>query len=228
MMPETGAPGAPRSEDELLARARALAGCSVGELAARLGQDVPARMLAAKGFAGQLIERALGASAGSLAEPDFQRIGVELKTIPVGPSARPLESTYVSTVPLTGHAGRFEDSAVARKLARVLWIPVQGARTLALRDRRIGMALLWSPSPVEYAVLRTDWEEHMERICLGHVECITARQGVALQVRPKAADARARRRAVGEDGAPIATLPRGFYLRARFSAEILARHYLLG
>lgn len=221
-------PGAPRSEAELLARARTIAGCSVGELAANLGQEVPARMTTAKGFAGQLIERALGATAGSLSEPDFREIGVELKTIPVGPGARPLESTYVSTVPLTGEAGSFEDSAVARKLARVLWVPVQGMRTIALRERRIGMALLWSPSPQEYALLRTDWEEHMEQICLGRIDRISAHQGVALQVRPKAADARARQRAIGEHGAPILTLPRGFYLRATFSAAILARHYALG
>lgn len=219
-------PDAPRSEQELLASARALAGHRVVDVATRLGVRMPRSMLSGKGFVGQLVERALGATAGSLSEPDFQHIGVEMKTIPVAADGRPLESTYVCVAPLAEAAGRFEDSAVARKLARVLWVPVQGDRGIEPGERRLGSAVLWSPDPRELAALRDDWEEIMERIALGGVDDISARDGVVLQLRPKAADSRARRAGVGRDGAPVDTLPRGFYLRATFTAALLRRCFL--
>ncbi len=187
---------------------------------------MPATSRRGKGWTGTVIERALGASAGSLPEPDFRLISVELKTVPIGVGRRPLESTYVCTVPLAGDAGpSWRDSNVRRKLARVLWMPFEGDRTIPLPARRIGSALLWSPSPEEEAALASDWETLMDRVVLGRVEEISAREGECLQIRPKAANAAARRRAIGSDGAYRPTLPRGFYLRASFTAALLARHY---
>lgn len=216
----------PRSETELLRRARDLAGREVADIAAQLRLPLPGSTRSGKGFVGQLVELALGATAGSLSEPDFQLIGVEMKTVPVAADGRPLESTYVCTVRLDGPAGPFEQSAVAHKLARVLWVPVEGERDIALPRRRLGSALLWSPDEDELATLRADFEELMELVSLGRVEEVDARHGVALQIRPKAADSHARRDGVGRDGERVRTLPRGFYLRASFTAALLARCYL--
>ena len=41
-----------------------IAGLTIGELAARHGMSVPSNSTRAKGFAGQLVEMALGANAG--------------------------------------------------------------------------------------------------------------------------------------------------------------------
>ena len=112
-----------------------------------------------------------------------------------------------------------------RKLARVLWMPFEGDRAIALPERRIGAPLLWSPSPDEELALASDWETLMDRVVLGRVEEISAREGECLQIRPKAANAAARRLAIGASGAREPTLPRGFYLRASFTAAILERHY---
>ena len=216
----------PRSESELLARADAIAGCTLGDVAAELGLSVPENTRRGKGWTGTVIEHALGASAGSLPEPDFRLISVELKTIPIGPGRRPLESTYVCTVPLAGDASpNWRDSNVRRKLARVLWMPFEGDRAIPLPERRIGSALLWSPSRAEDSALASDWETLMERVVLGRVDEISAREGECLQIRPKAANAAARRRAIGASGGYEEILPRGFYLRATFTAAILARHY---
>ncbi len=218
----------PRTEAELMARARELAGRTLAELAHRHGQTPPEDLRRAKGWFGQLIEESLGATAGSLAEPDFQRLGIELKTIPVGSDGRPKESTYVCTVPLTGGDGLvWEDSWVRRKLQRVLWIPVEADPEIPLTQRRAGSALLWELEPDLEATLRTDWEELMEMVCLGQLERISARHGTYLQIRPKAANSRALRWAVGETGARILTNPRGFYLRTVFTRQILRRHYAL-
>ena len=217
----------PRSEAELLARADVLAGRTLGEVATELALPVPATTRLGKGWTGTVIEHALGANAGSLPEPDFRLISVELKTIPIGPNRRPLESTYVCTVPLAGDAApSWQDSNVCRKLARVLWMPFEGDRGIPLPERRVGAALLWSPSPEEESALANDWETLMDRVVLGRVDEVSAREGEHLQIRPKAANAAARRLAIGASGATVPTLPRGFYLRASFTAAILARHYV--
>ncbi|NDL65516.1 DNA mismatch repair endonuclease MutH [Acerihabitans arboris] len=218
----------PGDEIELLARASALAGYNLGELAAHAGLVLPADLKRDKGWIGVLLERYLGASAGSKPEQDFAAIGVELKTIPVDSRGRPLETTFVCVAPLTGNSGvTWETSHVRYKLARVLWIPVEGAREIPLTRRRIGTPLLWSPSPEEELLLQNDWEELMDLIVLGRVEHITARHGEVLQLRPKAANSRALTKATGEFGQPIMTLPRGFYLKKTFTGPMLARHFLV-
>ncbi|HEY2404911.1 MAG TPA: DNA mismatch repair endonuclease MutH [Polyangiaceae bacterium] len=220
---------APKTVEELLARARALAGRSVGELARERGLSAPPDLRRAKGFVGELLERALGATAASRAQPDFETLGVELKTLPVDPSGKPLESTFVCTIPLT-EIGEVEwaRSRVRRKLERVLWVPVEGMRDKPVPERRLGEPLLWSLDTASEAALRFDWEELAGLIGRGDVEAITGHIGRYLQIRPKARNGQARRRGIDVDGAPFAALPRGFYLRPSFTREILRAHYALG
>lgn len=216
----------PRSEAELLARARSLSGEKLGDLAARVGATAPADLRRAKGWTGQLLERLLGASAASRARPDFEQIDVELKMLPVDRRGRPCESTFVCTIPLGSVADlEWEDSPVWRKLARVLWVPVEGERALAPRERRVGEPLLWSPSDEDRDELRADWQELAGIIGRGDIETLSARVGRWLQVRPKAASSRARRRGPDRDGAWSDVVPRGFYLRATFTARMLERNY---
>lgn len=218
----------PTDERALLRRADALAGYTLGELSAHAGFPIPANLKRNKGWIGLLLERCLGASAGSKPEQDFSAIGVELKTIPVDSVGRPLETTFVCLAPLTGNSGvTWETSHVRHKLARVLWIPVEGQRQIPLSRRRIGAPLLWSPDPEEELQLRCDWEDLMDLIVLGQVARLTARSGEVLQLRPKAASGRALSPASGEFGQLILTRPRGFYLKKDFTAQILARYFLL-
>jgi len=219
----------PQTESELLERARAIAGQSLRELTGACGGSaVPEDLRRHKGWVGELLERALGASAGSQPKPDFPDLGIELKTVPVRGDGYPLESTHVCTVPLSGTAGlRWTESLVRRKLARVLWIPIQGDTDVPLESRRIGMPLLWSPTPPQERQLEQDWEELMHYIGLGDLDQISASHGNYLQIRPKAADGAAMTETVGPDGVMTAALPRGFYLRASFTAEIIRTAYLL-
>jgi DNA mismatch repair protein MutH len=229
-VPPTSSPllGPPASEDQLRERASALAGCTLGEVGARLGLAVPSSLLRAKGWVGQLLERALGASAASRDCPDFPELGIELKTLPVDRQGRPVESTFVCTIPLAElREVPWEQSRVRRKLDRVLWIPVEGERAIPIAARRIGAGLLWSPAPEQEAALRFDWEELAGTIGRGGIESLTGHVGRHLQVRPKAAHSRVRRRAIDAEGELSQTMPRGFYLRATFTAELLRQHYAL-
>ena len=213
----------PESEAKLLERAQALAGLTLGELGQALGTRVPASATHAKGLAGRLLEKALGATAASTAQPDFVGLGIELKSIPVDPNGKPRESTFVCSIPLTEMADvDWEQSVVSRKLQSVLFVPVEAVEA-PLDERRIGLALLWSPTSEERALLRADWERLAAMIAAGEVERITGHLGNVLQVRPKAASGASRRRAPDEEGAVQWTVPRGFYLRATFTERILAR-----
>jgi DNA mismatch repair protein MutH len=218
--------GAPNTEVELLERAKAIAGLTLAELARAAGLAVPGDLRRAKGFVGQLVERALGATSGSRAGPDFETLGIECKTLPLDASGRPVESTFVCTIPL-GHVGdiEWEDSPVRAKLRRVLFVPVEGERERAVAERRIGEPFLWSPSADEEADLRFDWDELSGRIGRGDVESITGHLGRYLQVRPKAADSRSRRIARDVDGAAFSALPRGFYLRATFTERVVRARF---
>jgi DNA mismatch repair protein MutH len=213
----------PATEAELLARAHALAGLRLGELAASLNLAVPTTPRQGKGWMGQLLETVLGADAGNLPEPDFRALGVELKTIPVDMAGRPKESTYVCRAPARPEpASRWEDSVVRRKLTRVLWLPIEAASLAPLPARRIGWARLWSPDTQAEALLRSDWEELTALLVLGRQEEISARLGSVMQLRPKAADASVTAPAFDADGVPATRAPLAWYLRAAFTGGILA------
>lgn len=216
----------PKNEQELLDRAKALTGHTLGEIAASLSLSVPPDLKRDKGWVGNLIERYLGAIAGSKPQQDFAHLGIELKTLPVDSTGFPLETTFVCVAPLLDNCGVvWESSHVRYKLQKVLWIPVEGTRALPLPQRRVGIPILWSPSAEEDHALKQDWQELMELIALGHIQHITARHGVYLQLRPKAANGRALTDAIDEQGQRIQTRPRGFYLKKSFTAAIL-RNYL--
>lgn len=212
----------PHTEEELLARARALAGLSVGALASRLDQALRADVLRTKGRVGELVEAALGATAGTLDEPDFPDLGVELKTIPVDNTGRVRESTHVCYLSLDDvEEEEWEDSRVWRKLRRVLWMPVEASPAGPLAERRLGHPVLWSPDAGQLALIRGDWMDLMGRIAVGGIEEITAHMGQVLQIRPKARDSSVTTEVLGPEGEVLTTVPRGFYLRARFTEGIL-------
>jgi DNA mismatch repair protein MutH len=213
----------PDNELQLCQRAGALTGCRLDTLAASVGLVVPQSIGNTKGWAGLLIEQTLGASSGSKPQQDFPHLGIELKTIPVDERGKPLESTFVCVAPLIGNSGlTWSTSLVKHKLQRVLWIPIVGQRGCLWAERWIGVPLLWSPSSQQEQQLQADWEELMDYIVLGNLAQISAYQGEILQLRPKAANSRARTSAVDDKGRPISALPLGFYLRSAFTAQLLA------
>ena len=212
----------PSSRAQLLERAENISGKTVLEVASEIGEVVPKNLRKHKGWLGQLLEKALGADAKSKAEPDFSKLHIELKTIPMNTDYRACESTYVCTVPLLSLNGvTFEQSWVCRKLSTVLWMPILTLKSVPLRDRQIGMPFLWSPSPEEHTLLRQDWQELTDMVCLGELEQITARLGRVLQIRPKAADSRSLCYGLNHEGERVLTQPRGFYLRANFTTKLI-------
>ena len=212
----------PQTLEQLLSQAQSIAGLTFGELADELHISVPPDLKRDKGWVGMLLERALGATAGSKAEQDFSHLGIELKTLPINAEGYPLETTFVSLAPLVQNSGvKWENSHVRHKLSCVLWVPIEGSRHIPLRERHIGAPILWKPTAEQERQLKQDWEELMDLIVLGKLEQITARIGEVMQLRPKGANSHAVTKGIGKNGEIIETLPLGFYLRKEFTAQIL-------
>ena len=212
----------PQTLEQLLSQAQSIAGLTFGELADELHIPVPPDLKRDKGWVGMLLERALGAAAGSKAEQDFSHLGVELKTLPINAEGYPLETTFVSLAPLVQNSGvKWENSHVRHKLSCVLWMPIEGSRHIPLGERHIGAPILWKPTAEQERQLKQDWEELMDLIVLGKLDQITARIGEVMQLRPKGANSRSITKGIGRNGEVIETLPLGFYLRKAFTAGIL-------
>lgn len=216
----------PHDLNQLLSRAAMLPGLTLHELALQLEWRLPADLRREKGFVGTLLEAALGASAGSKAEPDFPHLGVELKTLPIDHNGKPLESTYVCLAPTrTDPSLTWENCWVRRKLQRVLWVPILAERSIPLSERIICTPFLWSPSAEEDTLLKQDWLELIELISLGQHDDIKGAHGQVLQLRPKGADRHARVEAFDATGMPTKVLPRGFYLKSHFTHTLLQRYF---
>lgn len=220
-------PNPPATINELMQRVNDIAGITLGELATQYQFKTPEHLLREKGWPGQLLEYVLGASAGSKPVPDFELLGIELKSLPIGYNGKPLETTYVSVVPLTNLTGiTWINSSVKKKLNHVLWLPVLAEKELQPTERTIGTGFLWQPTKDQEALLKRDWEEQIELIALGDIEKISGHLGEVLQIRPKAANNKATTNAIGPNGKIIKTLPRGFYLKTHFTHSILSQEFM--
>lgn len=215
-----------QSREELLDAAQRLAGLSIRELATKLDILPPPNLNRQKGWMGQLIELALNVTAGSKPIPDFPELGIELKTIPIDRSFNPLESTYICTAPLMfTHDIQWETSHLRNKISEILWLPIIGDKKELFLNKTIGTAILWTPNEIEMEILEKDWNEIMEYIAEGKIATISARFGLALQLRPKAANGQSLTTAIGSKGELIRTRPRGFYLRTSFTKKIIGSHF---
>lgn len=212
----------PTDEDALLFRATSLAGRTLGEVAGALQAPVPADLKRNKGWIGTLLEAALGATASNRPVPDFEELGIELKTLPLDDAGRVKETTFVCSAAMDGSmASTWEDSRVCHKLARVLWVPIVGGGPPG--ERLIGQAVLWSPDEEEEQLLRADWTELSGLLALGQHWELDASRGTVLQIRPKAAHGGSLTWTLGPEGDWVQEGPRGFYLRTSFTRELLAR-----
>jgi len=204
---------------ELQELCQQIAGKSIGEIASNLQSPMPRDLQYTKGWLGQLIEKALGATGGSHAVHDFPELKIELKTIPIKSNNTPIESTYVCTVKTNESSIAWHDSWVYNKLKKVIWVPIESEQSLP--DRVIREPIFWEMDLATEEILRTDWEELMEMLQLGYGQQLTAKFGEYLHIRPKAANSKVLVDYIDQNGNPTKIVPKGFYLRTKLTKSIL-------
>lgn len=217
----------PENFEELINRLNFIVGKSLTLLAESANVPMPIDTLHGKGFAGELIEKCLGASAANQSIPDFPELGVELKTIPVDDSLSPLESTFLCYAPLNDiRHYAFESSPLYSKITRVLFVLVRASRDLDFNDRIVLGYFFYTPSMEELNILRNDFNELYEMVKTGNVEKITARIGQIIQMRPKGANGKVLTECIGPNGEIIRTRPRGFYMRRAYTKKLIQQNIL--
>lgn len=177
---------------------------------------------------GILLELWLGVSVGSKFEQDFVVLGVEFKMIFIDSWGCLLEIIFVCVVLLIGNSGViWESSYVWYKLQCVLWILVEGECIILLVVWCVGVLLLWSLDEDEECQLCMDWEELMDFIVFGEVECIIVCYGEVLQLRLKVVNSKVLIEVIGVCGEIIFMLLCGFYLKKNFIVVLFVCYFLL-
>ena len=110
-------PTKPATILELINRAERISGYNIKQLANIAEIQLPKSLSNNKGFIGQLIEWHLGADAGSKPTPDFEELGIELKTLPIDTHGNPLETTFICMAQLINNTPlTWSNSPVKKKL----------------------------------------------------------------------------------------------------------------
>lgn len=212
---------------KLLELCKQIAGITIYDLTTILNVTCPTSLKSNKGWIGQLIESYLGVKINNLPTVDFPHLGLELKTIPINiKTLTPTESTYICTAPINDINLHWEKSVVYQKLSKVLWVPIESSAKLNLYSRRIGKPFLWQPNKKQAMILKNDWYELTEILRIGKLGSLSAKYGKYLQIRPKAANCKVKLinyKTIDEEH--IKTVARGFYLRANFTKQILAKFF---
>jgi DNA mismatch repair protein MutH len=215
-----------QSEADLISACYNLQGKTLLDLAWQFNINIPAQPILRKGLFGKVLEQYFAIS-NKRAAPDFENLGIELKTLPLGQNGLPNASTFITYISLgTHHTETWLTSRCLSKIKRILWIPIEADALIPFTARRIGMGFLWSPSLKQLQALESDWLELSELIIHGDLDKINARHGNILQVRPKASNNKALTSYLDNEDLGNKTLPRGFYLRREFTKYVFEQYLL--
>jgi DNA mismatch repair protein MutH len=151
-----------------------------------------------KSFAARVIRTFAGQRAhGRTGE--FDRFGVELKTVPLDVNRRPVESmSFPSFVHEELQYETWEDSDLLGRLNRLLIVPINRAKGQAQAEGTIGRAFFWSPREADLVEIAGEWERYRSMISAGLSRQLpTAAETKFIHVRPKARNAADREIAPG-------------------------------
>ena len=74
-------------------------------------------------------------------------------------------------------------------------------------------------------ILKSDWQEIIEYLCLGTVHLLTGKIGQYLHIRPKAANSHVKTTILNQHGDRELIVPKGFYLRSTFTESLIAHQF---
>ncbi len=153
---------------------------------------------------------------------DFDRFGIELKTVPMDGKGRPVESmSFPSFVHEELQYETWEDSDLLGRLNRLLIVPVRRSKGQDQADAVVLRAFFWSPPEAELVGISKEWERYRQLISTGMSRNLPkASETEFIHVRPKARDARDRDPAPGG----FDVVRKCFWLNADYVERIIREH----
>jgi DNA mismatch repair protein MutH len=153
---------------------------------------------------------------------EFERFGIEVKTVPVKVNGRVAEAmSFPSFVHEELAYESWEDSDLLGRLNRLLVVPVHRVRDTSLAGMVLGQPFFWSPPEADLVGIRREWEVYRDLIAAGQANDLPrASETEFIHVRPKAQDSRDRDRAPGG----LEVVKKSFWLNQRYLESVLAEH----
>ena len=153
---------------------------------------------------------------------EYERFGIEIKTVPVKPNGRLAEAmSFPGFVHEELAFETWEDSDLLGRLNRLLIVPVHRGRDTSLAGMTLGRPLFWSPSEADLVGIRREWETYRDLIASGHADRLPkASETRFIHVRPKARDS------LDRDSAPggFEVVRKCFWLNQRYLEAVIAEH----
>jgi len=192
-----------------------------GKTLASIGRELGIPNSTSKSAGATIIRRLLGQPTRGRSE-EFERFGVEVKTVPVSARQRVHESM---SFPVFTHEELvyedWESSDLLGHLGRLLIVPlVRPARTATLAVE-LGRPFFWSPTEPELRGIRIEWERYRALIEAGRSRDLPkASETRYIHIRPHS------RRASDTEAAPGGheVTKKSFWLNGHFVEEIIDRH----
>ena len=153
---------------------------------------------------------------------EFERFGIEVKTVPVTTNGRVLESmSFPAFIHEELVFETWEDSDLLGRLNRILVMPVVRSERRAVGQMRLGRPFFWAPPPSDLVEIGREWKRFRGLIEGGHADRLpTASETRFIHVRPKARDATDRDLAPGA----FSVIKKAFWLNQSYLERILAEH----
>ena len=176
---------------------------------------------AGKAAGARSVRRLLGLPATGRSG-EFERYGIEVKTVPVKPNGRLAEAmSFPSFVHEELAYESWEDSDLLGRLNRLLIVPLHRARDTSLAGTTLGRAFFWSPPEADLVGIRREWESVRDLIAAGQANSLpNASETQYIHVRPKGRDSRDRDTAPGG----FDVVKKSFWLNQLYLESVLAEH----
>lgn len=205
--------------DGLLARLEALVGRTIQDVADAHRLEPGASKSRVSG----VLRRAIGLKA-KLIPAHLEALGLEIKTIPLGPNAQPYEAmSFPSFDPRELVGEEWEDSDLLAGISNMLLVPIyREQRDIDLMQQRVCRPFRWSPDREQMSGIRAEWERYRETFSAGSGQRMpTESETRFIHVRPHAMDAKDH--IEQPDGNTM--VKQSFWLNRDFVRELVLGHH---
>jgi DNA mismatch repair protein MutH len=154
--------------------------------------------------------------------PDFDKVGLELKTTPLKRNSSgelvAKERLVITNIDYMGIVNEnFEESHFLKKTADVLLITYLYEKDKSPLDYTIELVARWGIPEEDFPQIRHDWETVVEKVRSGHAEDISGGDTLYLEACTKAANAEVRKR---QPFSTVSAKPRAWALKASYMTTV--------